>query len=68
MKLVVVECEWEMGLNGDNFNQPHLGFYSTMQEAVLAAREAYELLFDANEESFYSVVEDGLISFTEEEI
>lgn len=68
MKLIVVECEWEICLNGDDFNQSRLGFYSTMEEAVSAARQAYELWFDADEESFYSAVENGLISFTEGEI
>jgi len=68
MKLIVVECEWELGLNGDDFEQRNLGFYPNMEVAMKAVKEAYEGLFDPEQDPLDVMIEDGLITFHEGEI
>jgi hypothetical protein len=67
MNLVVVECEWDLGLNGDQFGQGgNIGYYTSMEDAVDSVRNSYDSSFtDSGDESFDDVVEDGLITFNQ---
>jgi len=70
MKLIVVECEWDLGLNGDEFGQTgNIGFYTSMVDAQESVKASYESLFTGSQdETFDAAVEDGLIIFNEGEI